>query len=225
MHHLGPSQPFTEQAKEFASIGFFISEVSRYELELDQLLIWLGKTEPEIAKMISTEYPKQAMKKVIFVVELLLICRRLRMIPMTEDGYWSLSYFFYASEQVFDVRNHLAHGAIDITINELGRRSWVASKANVRREKAERATYAGIVRYKFSEWLLECLWHDTRVLRKYVSNVTRFMKTGEGWEQYYQQEKVLIGNRQALKEMGVKLPSFLSSGDLTLSLTLGEAQQ
>ena len=51
------------------------------------------------------------------------------------------------------------------------------------------------------------------------------MKTGEGWEQYYQQEKVLIGNRQALKEMGVKLPSFLSSGDLTLSLTLGEAQQ
>ncbi|MGR3269418.1 hypothetical protein [Thalassococcus profundi] len=219
----GPAETFQEKAESYASIGLYLAEVSNLDFEIDQFIAEVARKHPELSRSRSKRFPKKWRHKIAFCVEIIEVIPDLRRIPIYSDGYLSMDYLSYAVDEIFYVRNLVAHGSIDVVRNHLGVKSWTASKATFVRD-ADNAECYSVSRYRFSEHYLEELFHRSVALRKYFFALRRFLEAGENWESRYQEDKQIRENRKFIIEiLGGNAPDWLFvEGDLTARMTFQE---
>lgn len=199
-----------EKSKSYGEIGLVISEVSAYELALDTFIAAVATQKPKLAKSVASRFPMKWEAKVEFCLRVLSGVPELRTMPIYDDGYWSADHIYYSSAQLFDVRNHLAHGAIFSTVINGAGKVWTAEKMNVERGIDGKGQMIGVARYKFTSYLLEVVYKDSVTLRKYFERLVKQMEVGETWERWYQSEKLMANNRAWLRDLlGNDIPSWL----------------
>ncbi|WP_149775824.1 hypothetical protein [Ruegeria intermedia] len=217
---------FLECAKDYSPIGYFISEVSAFELEMDKFIFEFARRNNELARKLTSRFPKKATlvgeeperettkkkktkTKVEFVVEACWTTPRLRTVPMFRDGFLCFNFFCYAAEEIFDVRNHVAHGSIDAIILEGTRSGFWASKL-----KTDGKT-ASVQRYRYTVGLLAELTGNASALRKYCFRLRDVLVGKSSAEQVYQDEKKEIETRRYLVSQNLLSPlmkGFLAGG-------------
>ena len=195
---------FFERSKNYGPVGYFISEVSDYELSMDKFIYEFARRENSLARRLTKRFPLPSMEKVRFVLNACFGVPILRSVPIFLDGWLSYSYFWYASEELFDVRNHVAHGAIDTIALDGGGTTFIASKL-----KTDGKT-ASIQRYRFTGGLLDKLADNASTLRRYCNSLRDTLIGESCWESRYQDDKKMIENRRLLGEMGIQ-SSLLSA--------------
>ena len=195
------SDGLAQKAEDFGEVGAVIVEVSAYELSLDKFIFRIAKRMPKLAKSISGRFPMRWQNKVEFLIATLSAVPQFRTMPIFDDGFWTEDYIWYSSAQMFDVRNHLAHG--DVTCIEINKahRIWTAEKMRVRPSTDGKGQMVGLIRYRYSTALLEAIYHDATVMGRYLRRLCAQFDRHETWEKWYQGEKEMADNRRALGEL------------------------
>jgi len=208
------SDQFRERSLPYAAVGYFVSEVSRVELSMDSFALELHRLYPDIARKITTKFPRQIEDKRSFWIDALLSVQILRLVPFLPDGSLRLNGMYYSLIELFEARNNVAHGATDLTNSGADKVIYTATKA-VQREGTKSW---GPVSYRYSSFFIEELVQTAGVFRRYFQNLTECLKGSFSWESHYQEEKSQRENRRILREFGVNIPENSQRLNLILQM-------
>ena len=106
-------KPFAEKVNVYGPMGAVINEASRVEFSLDKLNFQLLKSFEDRAVAISKKFPLKIDEKIDFFSKSFRLFPIVRTEPFWGDGETNLESICYSALELFDARNHLAHGAID----------------------------------------------------------------------------------------------------------------
>lgn len=209
----GGSPPlFHEDHSEYAGIGLAIVWVSWLEKSIQDFLfscLRFDRTRTLLAVKRALEVrenkilkkdPKLPSPKYYpdVVVQILLFFPKLRKEPFWDDGTLNLNAIALMIEQAFDMRNHLAHGAVEVTEKDGNTTRYTATKLQLK--VGTKRTY-GSERYRFSDVVLSRLCDDARVLTRYLNRLEEVLEEKRAWEQVYTMEKQIIENRKFMAEL------------------------
>ena len=219
---------FVENSQPFAFLGYFLSETARLEVALDEFMFALNETDPDLVHSIAKSAPIKIENKLDFYVEALLRFGPLRCEPIFSDGELEVNSLLYSILEIYEVRNALAHGAVDIieTSSDYVKYSaWKYARAGKNRFAKQRFSIAGKNRFakqRFSigSGLLEELWYRGRGYRRYFERLTLLIRNGENWEKLYQDDKAIRDGRARMNELGsvlgFEVPDFSDIEELKL---------
>lgn len=205
-------QAFREKSQPYAPLGYFVSEVSRLEHALDNFILIAREHKPEFALKASKRFPAKIVEKLSFWISALLDLPTLRTVPFLPDGRLNLNDMYYNFLEIFDCRNHVAHGATVQILTGSNRTVFTASKI-------ENDRISGTIKnvtYRFSTLLLYSLSERAGAFRRYFDNLRDCVSNTFSWECWYQEQKILRDNRRCLSEMGVGIPQEVDRFSLTI---------
>jgi len=157
--------------KFYAPIGRIICHVSKLEFELDEYMFLFRKKFPKMTQSLSSAFPKMYSDKIRFFVETFICYSPLRRIG-DANGELNLNTIGYLFEQLFDARNHLAHGAIYFSETTDMRTVYTAEKYT--RIKGKKQSFQKD-KYKFSTIFLDQLFGDCLYLKALIRNAVRLL--------------------------------------------------
>lgn len=206
---------FVENSQPFAFLGYFLSETARLEVALDEFMFALNETDPDLVHSIAKSAPIKIENKLDFYVEALLRFGPLRCEPIFSDGELEVNSLLYSILEIYEVRNALAHGAVDIieTSSDYVKYSaWKYARAGKNRFAKQR--------FSIGSGLLEELWYRGRGYRRYFERLTLLIRNGENWEKLYQDDKAIRDGRARMNELGsvlgFEVPDFSDIEELKL---------
>lgn len=184
--------------EEFAPIGELVVAVSRLEYALDDFLFRFSSRHKDTAESLTKTYPFKIKERIDLVISVLICEPGLRTQPIFSDGFLDLNWLAFALEELFNERNHIAHGAsffhevdADRTVYHFYRYTRVSKNAYER------------VQYSISNYGLEHLSKRAHVLRRYFDRLSDYMEGGEGWEQHYKAQAESSDNWRMLAQLGI----------------------
>lgn len=126
------SDPPWKEDEAYAVLGYALVHFSRLEFAIDDFMFKVADRAPRVARGLSKAPPRQNSEKIDFVIQSFISIGQIRRLG-DEAGVLNLNAIGYMLDEIFDLRNHLAHG-----------RLW--------RSSAERGVISiGMIKYRFGK--------------------------------------------------------------------------
>lgn len=195
MLSIGPAATFHDKTNAYGALGLFIAETSALEFALDTFMFKFHELYKDAAVTFSKNAPQKIGDKLEFYVSCLINFPILRRIPFW-DIELNINAICYRVEEIFDIRNHLAHGAIDLTEISGGASIYTAVKYTRRKS----GSY-GVDRYTIGSGFLESVWNDCKSTRKYFQNLSHALDDPDFLERNCRLQKEIVCNRVHYREL------------------------
>lgn len=176
--------PFLEKARPYAGLGYFISETAKMEFALDRFIFTVNNIDPALASEISKSAPVKIEGKVEFTLRAFGELASLKSEPLFSDGSLDLNALTYSMLEIYEVRNALAHGAVDLLEAGDGHVRYSAT----RYERTGRGQFEE-QRFLVGTYFLAELHHRSVVNRRFFDRLARKLEDNDGWEKNYQIDK------------------------------------
>ncbi len=183
--------------KKYATLGYFVSQLSSLEYEIDDFIFNAAKKHPRICWDSSKSYPVKPVDKIDFVVDLLCQMPILRQCG-DADGIFSINHFAYGLEEIFAFRNVLVHGKI-VLIDE-NDKGTIFEVIKYSRVNGKKQTFHK-EKYQYSIGYLDYLLGE---IKYHSATFNRLLKLLDGTDFKARQDEILR-NRAFVREISTTL--------------------
>lgn len=187
---------YLDEATAFSAMGKYINDVSRLEYSIDEFVWSIAECRSVVVKALGKRYPTRVEQKLDFYQSVMVRSADLWSEPLYDDGSLPVTGLCLGVKEAFEIRNFLAHGAIDLTQEGDGWVKYTASKIRL-----ETLPHKSTDRYTIGAGFLIGLASNVHAYRNYFDRLTRKVKGAGDFETHYKQQCRLHDNRNALSHL------------------------
>jgi len=191
----GNPKAFVDSAADYGAIGRALVVLSNLEFSHDQLMLTVSKVHPSLATKLRPTFPRQYRQKVDFLIGLLVELPKLRRIPIIGNSL-NLIWLQYQLDELYEVRNVIAHGSIFYTEKGEGGFSWKFDRVV---KGSSGGTWTIASTFIGSSFLADVV-NTAMLLKLYLGTLDMAVQDQFDWEKHYKEDCEMRANARVIKE-------------------------
>lgn len=187
--HPDPSS-FIEDSGGYGPIGETLVALSNLEFAHDEFVFEMHNRHHDLCLRFAKKFPRHFKKKTDFLVGAVVNVPKLKQIPIFPTGELNLLWLQYQLDELYEIRSILAHGSIFYSRVTPERITWTFDRF----VSKQRNTWTR-EQVKMSNGFLASVCCTADAIRHYIWHLTRCVEDNSSWEECYQGDKEIRGNR------------------------------